>query len=334
MRRLALLAILLGLSACQADKAEQERARSRDAALTGNPIDCTGDLSEAAQVVCSDADLRALDRQIAERWPEVEAVTGRPNTLRRRHADWLAEREAGERLWDADGRRPRTVDELEEFQQAYLAALAEELRLAAAVPETSPVASLAGGCIGTALSGCTAPSAGYVNGPDGQRLAWQIQRGSTENAGTSAGLILFRIDGDLLRPIGWSFEAVGFEAPVVFVHSGRLYVAAEGRQAGTGSQNADLLFRLDGDTWTEIEVESWKTALAEALPEGLGVWKGVDYDWPEMAAYSSLWRTDDANCCATGGEVTVDLGVEGTALRLVGVTPRPAVASPVDPDGS
>ncbi|MBN8551964.1 MAG: hypothetical protein J0L52_03590 [Caulobacterales bacterium] len=323
MRRLAYLAVLLCLSACQADKAEQERVRSEDAVLTGGgPIDCTADLSEAAQVVCADTDLRALDRQIAERWVEVERVTGRPNTLRQRHVDWLADREAGERQWDSEGRRQRTVDELEEFQQAYLGTLTEELRLAAAVPQNTPVAALAGGCIGTALSGCTAPSAGYVNGPNGHRLAWQIQQGSTDYAGVSAGVILFRIDGDLLHPIGWSFEAGSFQAPEMFEQSGRIFVAAEGYQVGTGSQNADVLFRLDGERWTEIEIESWKSALAEALPDGLGVWKGVDYAWPEMMAFSSLWRPDDANCCPTGGEAVIDLRADGTALRLVGVTPQ------------
>lgn len=328
MRCRALFAALLALAACRADdKAQQERARDEAAVLiSGNSIDCTGDLTEMMRVVCADVELRAMDRQVAELWVQVEAVTGRPNTLAQRHADWLAEREAGERDWDAEGRRPRTVDELRGYQQAYIDDLTEELRLAGAIPATTPVAALAGGCIGTALLDCTAPSAGYASGPDGQRLAWQIQRGASAHAGVTAGLILFRIDGDLLRPVGWSYEAVSFEAPTMFQRPDGLYVAAEGYRAGTGSGNADVLYRLDGERWVEIEVEHWTLAFDEALPEGLGVWKGVDYDWPEMTAASPLWRDTDANCCPTGGEVAIDLGVRGTSLRLVGVTLSPAGA--------
>jgi len=320
MRRLAAFAVLLSLSACQPDKAEQERALEADASLTsGGPINCTDELTEATRIVCADADLRLMDRQVAELWARVEPVTGRPNTLRYRHAEWLAARGAGELDWDSGGHRTRTAAELREFHQAYIRTLTEELRLAEALPETSPITALAGGCIGRALHGCTAPSGGYVNGPNGQRLAWQIQQGSTDEAGVTAGLILFALDGELLRPVGWSFEAVRFEAPTMFVESGGVYVAARGGQAGTGSANADVLFRLDGEHWTEIEIESWKTALGERLPEGLGVWKGVDYAWSEMTAFSSLWRDDDANCCPTGGQAIIDLAVEGTSLRLVGV---------------
>ena len=324
MRRWAALAALLSLSACQPDKAEQERAHEAGAVLTSGPIDCTDELSDAARLVCAEADLRAMDRQISELWAQVEPVTGRPTTLRRRHADWLAERDAGERDWDTGDRRTRTSAELRAFHEAYIADLTEELRLAGALPATSPVSALAGGCIGSALHGCSAPSGGYVNGPDGQRLAWQIQQGSTDFAGVTAGVVLFAIDGQLLRPIGWSFEAVRFEAPFMFSNDGHLFVAAKGYQAGTGSANADILFRLDGDHWTEIEVESWKTALDEALPEGLGVWKGVDYTWPEFMAVSSLWRDADANCCPTGGQAIIDLAVEGTSLRFVGVDIQPA----------
>lgn len=326
MRHWAILVVVLGLSACQADKAEQARARDADAVLTsGEPIDCTADVSDAARIVCSDADLRAMDRQVAELWAQVEPVTGRPNTLRQRHAAWLADRDSGEMDWQTGERRTRTTAQLREFHQAYIAALTEELRLAEALPDTSPASALAGGCIGTALNGCTAPSGGYVSGSDGQRLAWQIQRGSTDYAGVTEGVILFAVDGDLLRPVGWSYEAVRFEAPTLFESEDGVFVAARGGQAGTGSGNADILFRLDGEHWTEIEVETWKTALAEALPAGLGVWKGVDYVWPEMTAFTSLWRDDDANCCPSGGRAVIDLAVEGTALRLVGVTPSEGV---------
>lgn len=327
MRRWAAAAALLALAACQPDKAQEELARQESVVLTsGQALDCTDALGEAGRVVCADANLRILDRQLAELWSEVSAVTGRPTTLSRRHADWLADRDAGQRDWNSGERRTRTAEELTELYEGYIAALTEERRLAEAIPDSSPVSALAGGCIGAALDGCQAPAAGYVTGPSGQRLAWQIQEGSTDFAGVSAGLLLFAVEGDTLVPIGWSYEAAMFEAPAMFQTDAGVFVAARGFQAGTGNQNADVLFRFDAGRWIEIEIESWKTALADQLPEGFGVWKGVDYRWPEMFALSQVWRDGDANCCPTGGEATMDLAIEGTSLRLASLDFEPRAA--------
>jgi hypothetical protein len=326
MRRWAFAAAtLLTLSACQPDKAQEEAARLEEVVLTsGQPLDCTAALGEAGVLICADSDLRALDRQVAELWTEVSPVTGRPSTLARRHADWLAGRDEGERDWETGQVRPRTRDELLDYHRAYIEVLTEELRLAEAVPDQSPVSALAGGCIGSALRGCQAPAAGYVSASDGRRLAWQIQTGSTDWAGISAGLILFAVDGEVLRPVGWSFEAVNFDAPVLFERDDGIFVAAEGIRAGTGSANADLLFRLDGGGLTELDVENWKEDLAAELPDGFGVWKGVNYNWPQMFARSGVWRDDDGNCCPTGGEAVMDLRVEGTTLRMSGLDFTPA----------
>jgi hypothetical protein len=325
MRRWAVAAALLILSACQPDKAQEERARQDGVVLTsGQAIDCTAALGEAGRVICAEEDLRALDRQVVELWTEVASATGRPTTFTRRHADWIAERDAGQRDWETGETHARTADELRDFYQGYIGALTEELRLARGVPARSPVSALAGGCIGSALHGCAAPAAGYATGPEGQRLAWQIQEGSTDFAGVSAGLILFAVDGDTLSPIGWSFEAAGFEPPVIFQREDGLYVAAAGYQQGTGSANSDVLYRFDNDRWVEIELESWRTALDAQMPEGLGVWKGVDYRWPELRARTSVWREDaDANCCPTGGRAVMDFTVEGTSLRLASLELMP-----------
>lgn len=324
MRRWAVAAALLMLTACQPDKAEEERARQESVVLTsGQAIDCTDALGEAGLVICAAEDLRALDRQAAELWTEVSSVTGRPTTLTRRHADWVADRDAGQRDPETGETRARTAEELRAVYQAYIEGLTEELRLSQAIPAQSPVTALAGGCIGTALTGCTAPAAGYVTAPTGERLGWQIQEGQDEYGGRRAGVILFSVDGDALTPVGWSFEAAMFEAPFMFEHEGSAFVAVRGWEDGTASQNADVLYRLDGDRWTEIELESWKTALYDELPEGLGVWKGVNYRWEAMEARSPLWRDEDANCCATGGRAVMALRVEGAAVRLADLTVLP-----------
>lgn len=327
MRRWAVVAALLVLSACQPDKAAEEAARQESVVLTsGQALDCTAALGEAGHMVCADPDLRALDRQLAERWTEVSDLTGRPTTWARRHADWMAERDAGQLDYETGERRARTIDELRGLYEAQLSMLDEEKALADALPDTSPVTALAGGCIGTALQDCRAPAAGYVTAPSGERLAWQLQEGEDEYGGRRAGMVLFSVDGEVLTPVGWSYEAARFDPPVMFEREGSVFVVASGWHDGTSSQNADILYRLDRGHWTEIELESWKTTLDEQLPEGLGVWKGVAYRWEAMEALSSLWRDGDANCCATGGSATFSLRIEGAAVRLADVTIRPPEA--------
>lgn len=317
MRRLTIIALLLAVAACRGTKAEEERVREETVELTaGRAIDCAGALNEARRVICADVELRALDRRMAELWAELEPLTGRPSTFARRRDDFLANRDAGRRDPETGELRARTAEELRDLYEAHLPDLEEELRQARTIPASSPASALAGGCIGTALDGCSAPAAGYVTAPDGRRLAWQIQAGSTSHSGMSAGLILFSVQGEVLTPVGWSFEAAHFDPPAMVEHDGALFVAVEGYRAGTGRANADLLFRLDGDRWTEIEVESWKAALDAALPRGLGAWKGVDYGWTDFIAVTSLWRDEDPNCCPTGGRAVIDLEVEGRSLRM------------------
>jgi len=41
--------------------------------------------------------------------------------------------------------------------------------------------------------------------------------------------------------------------------------------------------------------------LADLLPDGLAIWKGVAVDYETLSGRSALWRPDDANCCPSGG---------------------------------
>lgn len=327
-RQLAAAMAVLALFGCQQDKAAVEQAREAEQIefTSGQVLDCAGNLDEAARIVCADADLRALDRRIGELWAEASALTGRPATLAWRHAAWLEERRAGERDWDTDGTRPRTQPELRGFYEAYAAALEEELRQARALPTSTAVSALSGGCIGAALDACRAPAAGFLTGPGGERLAWQVQEGSTSTAGVSSGIILFAISNGVMAPIAWTFDAARFDPPTIFSSGGAVYVSAVGQRAGSGSGNADLLLRLDGDRWSDIETESWQEALAVQLPDGLTVSRGVTYDWPELMATSPLWRDADALCCPSGGTATMDLAVQGSAVTLAALDVREAVS--------
>lgn len=47
--------------------------------------------------------------------------------------------------------------------------------------------------------------------------------------------------------------------------------------------------------------------LADLLPDGLAIWKGVAIDYETLSGRSALWRPEDANCCPTGGTLEFSL---------------------------
>ena len=318
MRRLPVLILTALLSACGAEAVSKAETPSTEP--TG-ALDCTATNHAVERLICADDALRALDRRAAELWTQVRARSGRPTTLALEHDQWLRDRLAGELDWDTGGetRRPRDAEELRQFHDDYIRSLEEALRRAGSMPESAPLSELAGDCIGAALNQCSVPIAGYLNVEEGRRLAWQIQDGVTEEDGLSAGFVLFEIAGDRMRPLGWAYEGVTYEAPSLFQTEHGTFVVFPGRYGGTGNHNADVLYRLDASGVTEIELSSWWSTVDARLPEGLGVWKGVDYRWPDLSARTFLWRDGDGNCCPTGGQATLDFRVEGTALVLTGV---------------
>jgi hypothetical protein len=148
------------------------------------------------------------------------------------------------------------------------------------------------------------------------RLLWQSQSGFTEADGVRAGIVLLAEARGGWRAVGWAFEAVSYGAPSLVERDGGWLLTVPGRAGGSGSRNADLLYRLDRGAWREVELEGWKSELAARLPRGLGVWQGVAYDFEGLTARTPLWRDDDANCCPTGGRARLALRIEGDRLVL------------------
>jgi hypothetical protein len=186
-------------------------------------------------------------------------------------------------------------------------------------------ADLPAGCVDIGISGCKTLSGGYLN-INGERLMWQLQDGFTEEDGRAAGYVLLT-GADRLHPVAWGREALWYEAPQVFGDDEHAYVRIAGGMAGTGSFNADVLFRYRPGAeprLEEIDTESWRERdLPALLPPRLEIWKGVAYSDTMQSARAGLWRPDDGNCCPTGGAATLMFEIRGNRLVLTALTRDP-----------
>jgi hypothetical protein len=249
------------------------------------------------------------------------AATPTPLSLARDQADWReSHADLPEGFDPSDHLRSRVED--------LLAQAARDERLGNTVFHGLP--ALGRACVATGLQGCRSPMGGYIALAGGQ-LHWQLQEGVTEETGVSGGIV-FIGDADAagpgsLAPVAWSFDAARFEAPVLLAGpetGGAAYIAVPGVHAGSGSGNADLLFRWDpaDGRLTQIDTWSWQDSLPERLPEGLEIWQGVRFDWPNWLAFTPLWQAGDGHCCGTGGTATLSFEVEGDRLVLSHVSAR------------
>jgi hypothetical protein len=246
-----------------------------------------------------------------------------PLSLDRQQAEW---NEYGDR--GARGRADR-IDDL--TARAARDRNAWDLR-------TTP-ADLARGCVPIALRDCHNVSGGYVRRQDGPTLYWQIQRGFTESGGVAGGFVLLQLepDGATLRPVAWDFEGFVYQQPHWAEGAGDpdgdLFVAVAGVHDGTGARNADVIFRIGADVGrplVQIDNFSWRDSLDARLPQGLEVWKGVNFAYGALMADTALWRTGDANCCPTGGEAFLDFEIRDDRLTLTNVHVNEALSALVE----
>jgi len=256
---------------------------------------------------------------IEQVWARARAVSPQPLSLDREHAEWLEERktdESADRVWDGRWTFSATRD------AAARRLVVSEDRLAMA-------------CVDFDLHDCVVQQAGSLMARDGQ-LYWQIQYGEEPN-GTTQGFILLTPTAQGLKPVAWSFDGLVYSPPIL-IHDedGRAYVAIPGRKAGTGKYNADRLYRWTPTAavpLTQIDNESWRDGLDARLPAGLHVQKGVDFSYENLgnvvnlSAQTLLWRDDDGNCCAAGGDAWLTFDIENDALVLTDVQVQDAFAS-------
>lgn len=249
-------------------------------------------------------------------WAAARAVSPTPFRVDRDRETWLRDR--------AD--YPDTDAEAERMWRTRLTASAAQDRAARSLVAQST--DLDAGCVDIGLADCASPIGGYLKA-DGERLYWQIQEGVSAIEGRGGGYVLLGGGDGLITPLGWGTQAYVYQAPVVLTVDADRYVAVAGWMRGTGRYNADALYRWNRDgSLTAIDNEAWRDSLAERLPAGLEIWKGVTFHYDdEVTASTALWRPRDANCCPTGGEAWLSFRIEGDRLVLASVEittpPRP-----------
>jgi hypothetical protein len=267
-----------------------------------------------ADRVCTDPELAKLDAELVAREKAVQAATARPATWAARGAQfraWLA----ADRGFDD---KPFGREEIASHIRSQIDDLDKELGRAKGIkPARDAAAVLGEKCLaGWLYMNCKVPAAGIAR--DGAlSILWQVQSGASDADGGGAGVMLWDASGTgAPRPIGWTFEGVEMRQPTLHAESGLLWVA--GLMGGTGEANADILYQKRGDRWVEIEMTSWRAELDKRLPKGIGVWKGVKYNFlaAAMGADAELWKDSDANCCPTAGRANLGFVIEGDRLKL------------------
>jgi len=241
-----------------------------------------------------------------------------PLSLKRDQDDWLS---------DPQARDPEYAADMTERRLAALRRTAgRDLRLRTMAIRGDWTRE----CVDLGLTGCGTSMGGYMNGPDGARLHWQLQGGATDEDGVRGGVLFMAEGAEGLKPIAWAADAAVYDTPRL-VGGEQTYIVVPGVLAGSGGGRADAVFRWSGSDGaprlTEVDVWSWRDDLARRLPAGLAVWQGVRIDYDQLSARTPLWRPNDGNCCPTGGAARLDFSLEGDRLVLEDVRVEPPSSS-------
>jgi hypothetical protein len=286
------------------------------AAMADGPsFNCAKASTAVEKAICATPDLATLDLQMAAAYRAAQTGSPTPVTLKAGQRSFLIQRG-----FDQDGKPTKTINAaaLADLYRARIESLnLEAARNRRAAVAAVPLAQLKTRCADVEIKTCKVEDAGPVPGSEPYGgLFYQLQAPADEDE-WARGLVVLRNDGGVLKVVLWNFEGDIPDAPsVVGTAAGPLLVAPS-THGGTGRFNAELIFRpLPDGGWRDLDIDAWRMEFDTGLPEGVGVWKGVVYDWPTLSLMTGLWKDSDANCCPTGGAATARLAVKGDELVL------------------
>lgn len=300
-------------------------------AASANATPCP-DLTTNARALCK-------NREIAARWADVEAafkawdkVDPRKAVIAERHDEALADLRRGFEY--SDDKTPQTAnpDVIIESLGYVKAEIDGLTKIAASIRTPADFGrDLGKDCMVGAVEACVVESAGYLNA-GGERtlrsIAWQYVSGLEPGGGISLRMaVAWDLTGDAPVLIGFASTEGEAEPPRLVDNGEDMILHFPARTAGTAEGNADTLFLHRKTGWVNIGMNSWKDDLPARLPEGLGLWKGVEYGYYGLSSVFPLWRDNDANCCPTAGEAYAVFKIVDDRLRIdtLEFTPDPAV---------
>lgn len=233
------------------------------------------------------------------------AVTPMPYDVENSHRYWLSD----------------PIDQRDEAY--YVEALQRRIvqdRRARAV-RTTAEALLQSACVDIVLKGCSVTSGGFVQGGD-KRLWFQIQDGFTEEDGVGGGVVIFEQEaGGALKPIYWTFEGSRYDAPMLTPNGeGQWLLIVPGLSRGTGSGDMTVMLLWRDGQWRPVDI-FWQARAGDLL-KGFEVRHQPRWHFPELSAYTPLWRASDANCCGEGGEAGLSFDIVDDRLTLTDVNIR------------
>lgn len=183
-------------------------------------------------------------------------------------------------------------------------------------------------CVEDLLTQCEVTASGFASFGEGMDIAFQIQTGASDELGLGAAVVLYESRDDKWALLAAENSGVLYRIPRL-IEGDEMIIHVPGFMQGTGSFNADVVFvrGYDEDSWQRFDIDSWFDAVSPMLPDGLGIWKGVDFDfgdwyWTNYLARTPLWKDDDANCCPTGGWAEIELEIEDGRLMPIKVNYR------------
>lgn len=132
-----------------------------------------------------------------------------------------------------------------------------------------------------------------------------------------------------LQPLWGGFSQVSPATsgkPTIIRGASRTLIQVPIRAEGTGAMQDDGLLAWTGGSVHEIDTHSYESELKSRLPKGLFINKGLYPDYAKMALSTDVWKSDDPNCCPSGGKVraALDIKDDRVVLKSFNLDQRPA----------
>lgn len=272
-----------------------------------------------AAEICANVDVAVQKARLDVAFDAWAKVDSRQATIRADRAVAEADYRTGFVSWANDPAKGAPVDLVIEALSGIADEAESRAKIAGSVAAVPDLTKIASRCQMRTFASCSVLASGQLNSGDGKtRLVWQRVQGNDDAVGIMQAVMAWDVSGAKPVKIGHAFAEGIFENPqLVGDGTDTVGLHAAGRGAGTSESNIDVLFqRYATGAWTDIDLDSWSSEFAKKLPAGLGVWKGVDYDFDGMWARTPLWRDSDANCCGTGGEANINFDIAGDRLTI------------------